>query len=119
MTAKVDDAHAAAKQLEAFFLRQMLSEARPSGGGGALDGGFAGDTFKQMLDEAVADKVASAGGIGIANTIATQLAKQSGSKTAEADAGTAERPQASGLRSRSRRGPIRCSRSTKPLRPEA
>jgi murein DD-endopeptidase MepM/ murein hydrolase activator NlpD len=67
-----DAAHTAAKQLEAFFLRQVLSEARASGGG-ALDGGFAGDTFKQMLDEAVADKVSSAGGVGMAEMMAQQL----------------------------------------------
>ena len=67
-----DQAHVAAKQLEAFFLRRLLAEARPQGGAG-LDAGFAGDTFKQMLDEAVADKVASAGGIGMADMFAKQL----------------------------------------------
>lgn len=67
-----DDAHVAAKQLEAFFLRRLLAEARPEGGG-ALDGGFAGDTFKQMLDEQIADKMAAAGGIGLADMFAGQL----------------------------------------------
>lgn len=67
-----DDARTAAKQLEAFFLRRLLAEARTQGGG-MLDGGFAGDTFKQMLDEAVADKVAAAGGIGLADLFANQL----------------------------------------------
>lgn len=66
-----DGAGVAAKQLEAFFLRQLLAEARPRSGG--LDGGFAGDTFKQMLDEAVADKVAGAGGLGMAQRFAKQL----------------------------------------------
>ncbi|MEJ7601878.1 MAG: peptidoglycan DD-metalloendopeptidase family protein, partial [Kofleriaceae bacterium] len=55
-----------------FFLRRLLAEARPQGGG-LVDGGFAGDTFKQMLDEAVADKVASAGGLGMADMFAAQL----------------------------------------------
>jgi len=63
----------AAKQLEAFFLRQLLAEARPPGGGG-IDGGFAGDTFKQMLDEALADKMSGAGGIGMAKLFEKQLA---------------------------------------------
>ena len=73
MTAKVDDPAAqAAKQLEAFFLRRLLAEARPEGGSG-IDGGFAGDTFKQMLDEAVADKMSAAGGIGMASMFAHQL----------------------------------------------
>jgi murein DD-endopeptidase MepM/ murein hydrolase activator NlpD len=70
--AQRDDAHVAAKQLEAFFLRRLLAEARPEGGG-ALDGGFAGDTFKQMLDEQIADKMAAAGGIGLADMFAGQL----------------------------------------------
>ncbi|MCW5804106.1 MAG: M23 family metallopeptidase [Deltaproteobacteria bacterium] len=67
-----DPVQTAAKQLEAFFLRRLLAEARPQGGGG-IDGGFAGDTFKQMLDEAVADKMAAAGGVGLAGMFAKQL----------------------------------------------
>lgn len=62
---QAEQAKTAAKQLEAFFLRQLLSEARPTGGGG-IDGGFAGDTFKQMLDEALADRMSGAGGFGMA-----------------------------------------------------
>ncbi|HEY0192842.1 MAG TPA: peptidoglycan DD-metalloendopeptidase family protein [Kofleriaceae bacterium] len=69
-----NEAKTAAKQLEAFFLRQMLTEARPQGGG-ALDGGFAGDTFKQMLDDAMADKMSAAGGVGMAKMFASQLGK--------------------------------------------
>ena len=75
-TTTAKDAKTAAKRLEAFFVRQLLAEARPKGGGGGadgIDGGFAGDTFKQMLDEAVADKVASAGGMGMAQMFAKQL----------------------------------------------
>ncbi len=60
----------AAKQLESFFLRQLLSEAKTQGAG---DGGFAGDTFKGMFDEAVADKMSSAGGIGLATLFEKQL----------------------------------------------
>jgi murein DD-endopeptidase MepM/ murein hydrolase activator NlpD len=69
-----DQVHTAAKQLEAFFLRRLLAEARPQGGG-MLDGGFAGDTFKQMLDEAIADKMSAAGGIGMSDMFAKQLGK--------------------------------------------
>jgi murein DD-endopeptidase MepM/ murein hydrolase activator NlpD len=69
-----DSAQVAAKQLEAFFLRQLLAEARPKGGG-MLDGGFAGDTFKQMLDEAIADKMTAAGGIGMTAMFAKHLGK--------------------------------------------
>ena len=73
-TDKAKSVQLAAKKLEAFFLRTMLTEARPKGGG-ALDGGFAGDTFKQMLDEALADKMAAAGGIGMTQMFAKQLGK--------------------------------------------
>lgn len=68
---KRDDADVAAKQLEAFFLRRLLAEAKPKGG--MLDGGFAGETFNQMLDEALADKIAGAGGLGMAQQFATHL----------------------------------------------
>ncbi len=74
---KADPADTAARQLEAFFLRQLLAEARPTGGGG-IDGGFAGDTFKQMLDEALADKMASAGGLGLAEIFKRQLQQMPG-----------------------------------------
>jgi len=70
-----DSARTAGKQLEAFFLRQLLAESRPQGG--MIDGGFAGDTFKQMLDEAIADKMSAAGGIGMAQMFAKQLDKAS------------------------------------------
>jgi murein DD-endopeptidase MepM/ murein hydrolase activator NlpD len=66
------DEQKAAKQLEAFFLRRLLAEARPQAG--MLDDGFAGDTFKQMLDEAISDKMAGAGGIGMAEMFEKQLA---------------------------------------------
>jgi murein DD-endopeptidase MepM/ murein hydrolase activator NlpD len=65
------DAKVAAQQLEAFFLRQLLSETKTSGS--AIDGGFAGDTFKQMLNEAIADKMVAAGGVGMASMFAKQL----------------------------------------------
>lgn len=68
---QADQAKTAAKQLEAFFLRQLLTEARPQGGG--IDGGFAGDTFKQMLDEALADKMSGAGGLGMATMFESTL----------------------------------------------
>ncbi len=71
MSAGPADAANAAKQLEAFFMRNLLKEARPQGG--MIDGGFAGDTFKGMLDEAIADKMSAAGGIGLAQQFAQSL----------------------------------------------
>jgi murein DD-endopeptidase MepM/ murein hydrolase activator NlpD len=77
---KEDPAKTAGKQLEAFFLRQLLSEASQ---GTSSDSGFAGDTFKQMFNEAIADKMASAGGIGLADVFSKQLAKQAGGNSAQ------------------------------------
>jgi len=69
---KVDaPARQAAKQLEAFFLRQFLAEARPDTS--VLGGGFAGDTFKDMLDGALADSMAAAGGLGMSGSFETSL----------------------------------------------
>jgi murein DD-endopeptidase MepM/ murein hydrolase activator NlpD len=62
----------AARQLEAFFLRRLLAEARPSGDG-LTGGGMAGDTFRGMLDEAIADKMAERGGIGLARVFGAQF----------------------------------------------
>ena len=52
-----------------------------------LDGGFAGDTFRSMLDGAMSDKMAAAGGIGLAKVIA-----QSMTKDPETSAGTQALP---------------------------
>jgi len=71
-----EQAKTAAKQLEAFFLRRLLAEARPKGAS-MLDGGFAGDTFKDMLDEAIADKMAAAGGLGMSDLFIKQLGPKS------------------------------------------
>ena len=78
---QADPAHTAGKQLEAFFLRQLLAEARPQAGG---DDGFAGDTFKQMFDEAVADKMSGAGGIGRDDMFAKQLTAKGGASGSDA-----------------------------------
>jgi murein DD-endopeptidase MepM/ murein hydrolase activator NlpD len=71
-----DPKRAGAKQaaagLEAFFLRQLLAEAKKSSND-PLMGGFAGDTFKDMLDTQLADSMAGAGGIGLAGVFERQL----------------------------------------------
>ncbi|MSP59502.1 MAG: hypothetical protein EXR72_04010 [Myxococcales bacterium] len=69
-----DDTKTAASALEAYFLRQVLAEVRAAGG--SLDGGFAGGTFREMLDSALADAMASSGGVGLARTIEGSLAKE-------------------------------------------
>lgn len=62
----------AARDLEAYFLRRMLAEAK-TGESGVFGSGFQGETFKEMLDEAVANKVSEAGGVGLAESIASEL----------------------------------------------
>jgi murein DD-endopeptidase MepM/ murein hydrolase activator NlpD len=61
----------AARQLESFFLRQFLAEARPESS--FLGGGFAGDTFRDMLDTALSDAMSAAGGLGLAATFESSL----------------------------------------------
>ena len=74
---------AAAKQFEAIFVRQMLSEARKSHVGGDLLGGQAMDTFRQMQDERFADIAAERGSFGLAKMIEAQLARQVGASPIE------------------------------------
>ncbi len=65
------DALAAAKQLEAYFLRQILSEVGPSSAMGGE--GVAGSTFRGMFEEALADAVSETGQVGLAETIVGSL----------------------------------------------
>jgi Rod binding domain-containing protein len=68
---KVEDAGAAAASMEAYFLRRILAEVKS---GQALGGGgFAADTFKEMMDEALADAMTDAGGVGLADMVAREL----------------------------------------------
>ena len=63
----------AGKQLEAFFVRRMLSEMRKTVGEGMLSGGYAGKMFQDMLDEAMAADVSKSGGLGIAEVMSAEL----------------------------------------------
>ncbi len=67
------DAKDAGKQLEAFFVRRMLSEMRKTVGEGMLSGGYAGKMFQDMLDEAMAADVSRSGGLGIAEMMSAEL----------------------------------------------
>ncbi len=70
-----DDAKKAGAGLESFFLRQVLAEVRSSSEGSLLDGGFAGSTFHEMLDGALADSMAKNGGLGIGKMVEKALTK--------------------------------------------
>lgn len=72
-----DDPAVAASKLEAFFIRQFLAQARPSSDS-MLDGGFAGDTFREMLDTRMADAIADAGGLGLAASFEAAMARAPG-----------------------------------------
>lgn len=66
----------AARQFEAIFLRQMLSQARKADFGAPLLGGQALETFRTMQDEHFADVAANSGAFGLAQQIEAQLARQ-------------------------------------------
>lgn len=72
MANKIQDANQAATALESYFMRRVLSEVKTSEDS-LLGGGFAGGMFKEMFDEAIADSMSAAGGIGIGQTVAKQL----------------------------------------------
>lgn len=68
-----DDASEAAKMLEAYFLRRIMAEVRNSSEGGLLAPGFGGEVFSEMLDGALADRMAEGGGFGLAAIVKEQL----------------------------------------------
>ena len=67
------DTQEAATKLEAYFLRRVLAEVR-IGGDSMLAGSFAGETFQHMPNEALADTMAEAGGLGISDVFVDQPA---------------------------------------------
>ena len=68
-----DDVAGAARALEAYFMRTMLAELHGSGGSSLAGGGFAGATFQEMLDGALADAASQGKGVGLAGTLASSL----------------------------------------------
>lgn len=85
-----DDRAEAGRKLEAYFLRRMLAEVRMSSSDPLLSGGVGGKMFQEMLDEAMADSMAEAGGFGIAEVVTAQLGGPGGaSPVASRSAATA------------------------------
>lgn len=69
-----------AGELESYFMRQILAEAHKSSDDkNSLDGGFAGGTFHDMLDGAMADKMALGRGLGLKKVIADSLQRSEAS----------------------------------------
>jgi Rod binding domain-containing protein len=75
--AQEDEVSKAARGLEAYLLRQVLSEVRKTmqsgDSSGLLTGGAGGATFQEMLDEALCDKMAEGPGIGLRQTLEKAL----------------------------------------------
>jgi Rod binding domain-containing protein len=67
-----EQASEAASGLEAYFLRRVLAEVRPSQGG-LFGQGFAAEMFADLLDEALADAVVKAGGVGLSDLVEAEL----------------------------------------------
>jgi murein DD-endopeptidase MepM/ murein hydrolase activator NlpD len=86
-TAAKNDAGEAGKMLEAYFLRRIMAEVRESSDGGLLAPGFGGQVFREMLDEALADRMAEAGGVGLADMVASQLGGDQAAAASAAPAG--------------------------------
>ncbi len=98
-----DDPAVAASKLEAFFIRQFLAQARPKGDG-MLDGGFAGDTFREMLDTQMADSIADAGGLGLAAGFEAAMTRTPTARAATSATAPTLLDQLDGERSRSGAG---------------
>jgi murein DD-endopeptidase MepM/ murein hydrolase activator NlpD len=94
-----DEVTTAARGLEAHFLRQMLAEVRESSDGSMLDGGFAGSTFKEMLDGALSDNMAKAGGLGLTKMLTKEMSKAQGKEGGAGKSGLSGLQMAPGLRS--------------------
>lgn len=72
----------AARDLEAYFLKQVLSQVKP--GEGLLGSGFAGGMFQDMFNEALANEMAQSGDLGIAEQVRREL-ESHGTSGAESD----------------------------------
>jgi Rod binding domain-containing protein len=80
-----EDKQEAARSLESFFLRWALSQVRPSSPE-ANGGGFAGGVFQEMFEESLADQLAAAGGLGLAESLAQTMSEPSESAPVQAQA---------------------------------
>ena len=69
-----EQARAVAEQFEGVFLNQMLSAMFEGiGENDVFGGGYAEDTYRDLLTETYADTITKSGGIGIADSIMREL----------------------------------------------
>lgn len=86
---QADKTREVARQFEAVLLRQILKAVHQTGiKGMSEDGAATNDIYFDMMNYHLADKIAHAGGLGLASTIEAQLLRQ----TQGAKAGTAGEP---------------------------
>lgn len=65
----------AAQGFEAYLIQLLLKEMRETiPGGGMGGGGLGGDMFQSLTDQALADAVAKAGGIGLTQALMDRAA---------------------------------------------
>ena len=65
--ANQDRVRKAAQQFEGLLLRELLKVLRKTAPQGSLSGsGFSGDMYTQMMDDALAENLSKAGGVGLA-----------------------------------------------------
>lgn len=63
----------AAKEFEAYFVAYLLKKMRDTvPKGGLLDPGAGGDVYTSLMDEKVAEGIASAGGLGLSQLLIRQ-----------------------------------------------
>lgn len=73
-SSKLEGLDEAVANFEAFFLNYLLQSMRKTvPKGGLIDLGFAGETYTGMLDQALSEEMAKAGGIGLARILIEQL----------------------------------------------
>lgn len=72
----------AARAFEAIILRQSIEIMLPRTGQSLFGGGFAGETWRSMLAERLAEALAQVGGTGIAQAVAPSLAPAAGAAAA-------------------------------------
>jgi len=91
---KAEEAEAL-RSFEAYFLGELLRIAAPSNPSGLFDGGQAGRMYREHLYQELARVMAANGGVGLADSLAGQLAKPAAGDApraaAEAGAGDEER----------------------------
>ncbi len=84
-TGRIDasDPKAVASQFEALVIQTMLRSMRETVGDSGLWGGSGTDLARSMLEQTLAEQVAQAGGMGLADVLAKEMGVEEQSLTSE------------------------------------